>query len=145
MDTKYKSRIEFGKESEELAVKFLRKNGYSIVARNLRLGRGEIDIIATIDDIICFIEVKASSSIEHGLPEEQVGFQKQRQLIKLAKMFLQRNPEFMKNFDSRFDVIGISKKAVFQRTKSLKTNPPKTNPPKTENTLSHIIDAFRLT
>jgi putative endonuclease len=50
----------FGDESEELAVRFLEQEGFSIVERNYFARKlGEIDIIALRDDVLHFIEVKS--------------------------------------------------------------------------------------
>ena len=123
------SQKDFGAQCEELAATFITKDGYKIIARNLRLGRGEIDIIATIGEIICFIEVKASCSLRFGLPQERVNSRKQIQLIKLAKLYLLKNRELQKQFDPRFDVISVVKKE---------------NGREVAYDISHITDAFRL-
>ena len=44
-----------GKYGEDIAVKFLLNSGYTILHRNFKCKLGEIDIIATIDNIIVFI------------------------------------------------------------------------------------------
>ena len=56
-----------GKFGEDCAARFLETQGYTIVARNFRIRSAEIDIIAQIDDVIIFVEVKARSDIRHGL------------------------------------------------------------------------------
>ena len=123
------SHTDFGARCEELAATFLLKSGYEIIERNVRQGRGEIDIIATIDETICFIEVKASNSLQFGLPQERVNHKKQYQLIQLAKLYLQKNVVFQQNFDPRFDVISIVRE---------------TQSSDVTYDISHIIDAFRL-
>lgn len=123
------SNIDFGTLCENLAADFLLDNGYKVIAKNMRMGRGEIDLIATIDQTICFIEVKASCSLAFGLPEERVNLKKQRQLIKLAKLFLQKNRNFQYSFDPRFDVISVIK------NKRNDDSPCE---------IYHLIDAFRL-
>ena len=57
-----------GKLGENYAAQFLEAQGYTIVARNFRIRSAEIDIIAQIDNVIIFVEVKARSDINHGLP-----------------------------------------------------------------------------
>ena len=49
----------FGFAAENIATKFLQKNGFEIIERNFNSRFGEIDIIAQKDEI--FIEVKATS------------------------------------------------------------------------------------
>ena len=47
-----------GRNGEAAAARFLEQRGYAIVATNWRNGRdGEIDLNATIDDLIVFVEV----------------------------------------------------------------------------------------
>ena len=94
-----------GKLGEDCAAKFLEQHGYKIVARNFRIRSAEIDIIAQIGDVIAFVEVKARSSIRHGLPVEAVNFRKQRKIIEAASVFLQDD-----NFCDcacRFDVVEV--------------------------------------
>lgn len=51
----------FGFNAENIATKFLQKNGFEIIERNFHSRFGEIDIIAKKDEILHFIEVKATS------------------------------------------------------------------------------------
>lgn len=53
---------DFGKMAEDMAADYLQKNGYTIVARNFRFQKAEIDIIAEKDDLIIITEVKARST-----------------------------------------------------------------------------------
>ena len=55
---------------EIVAIKYLQKNGYSILDTNFKFGRfGEIDVIAKKDDITVFIEIKYRLSTSFGSPE----------------------------------------------------------------------------
>jgi putative endonuclease len=56
-----------GRQAEERAARFLRRRGYEILDRNVRLGRGEIDIIARHGDIIAFVEVKCRRNRDDAL------------------------------------------------------------------------------
>lgn len=94
-----------GKLGEDCAAKFLESKGYTIITRNFRIRSAEIDIIAQINDVIVFVEVKARSSTRHGLPVEAVNLRKQRKIIEAASVFLQDD-----NFCDcacRFDVVEI--------------------------------------
>lgn len=95
----------FGKLGEDAAVEFLEAAGYTIVARNFRIRSAEIDIIARFDGVIVFVEVKARSSIRHGLPSEAVNFRKQQKIIKAAGVFLQ--DERFCDCACRFDVVEV--------------------------------------
>ena len=95
----------FGKLGEGAAANFLEAAGYTIVARNFRIRSAEIDIIAQIDNVIVFVEVKARSSTRHGLPSEAVNLRKQRKIIEAAGVFLQE--EKFSECACRFDVIEV--------------------------------------
>ena len=94
-----------GKLGEDCAAKFLEAKGYTIIDRNFRIRSAEIDIIAQLDGVLAFVEVKARSNIRHGLPSEAVTFRKQKKIIKAAGVFLQ-NEEFC-NCACRFDVVEV--------------------------------------
>jgi putative endonuclease len=93
-----------GSEGEDLAVRFLQKKGYRIVARNYKTPVGEIDIIARDSDTIVFIEVKTRTDISFGYPFEAVNKRKRQKLKNLALLYLKRQG---KESPVRFDVISI--------------------------------------
>ena len=94
-----------GKLGEDCAAKFLEAKGYTIIARNFRIRSAEIDIIAQAGGVLAFVEVKARSSIRHGLPSEAVTLRKQKKISKAAGVFLQ-NEEFC-DCACRFDVVEV--------------------------------------
>ena len=94
-----------GNAGELFAANYLENHGYKIIAKNFRVRSAEIDIIAEIDDMIVFVEVKTRSNIKHGLPVEAVNFRKQQKIIEAAGVFLQDEKYFDKA--CRFDVIEI--------------------------------------
>ena len=59
-----------GKWGEQAAAEYLEKLGYKILEQNTRTPHGEIDIIASLEGQIIFVEVKARTSRTFGLPEE---------------------------------------------------------------------------
>ena len=63
---------ETGKTGEKLAADWLEKKGFTILEKNWRHKRLEVDIIAEKDNLLHFIEVKSRSSQNYGLPEESV-------------------------------------------------------------------------
>ena len=97
-----KSRGELG---EKKACKFIKKNGYEVLEKNYRTKFGEIDIVASEHETICFIEVKARSNSDYGNPEEFVTKKKQEKLWKTASIYIDNNPSDLENY--RFDVIAI--------------------------------------
>jgi len=56
-----------GQSGEQHAVHYLQHRGYKVLARNVRLGRGELDIIARRGDLVIFVEVKAHKSRQSAL------------------------------------------------------------------------------
>nr|MBP8067657.1 YraN family protein [Pedobacter sp.] len=61
---------DLGKRGEQLARQFLIQRGYEILDENWVFERAEIDLIAYINRIIVFVEVKTRSSTGFGLPED---------------------------------------------------------------------------
>ncbi len=59
-----------GKWGEHVAADYLKQKGYTILETNTRTPHGEIDIIASVDGLVVFVEVKARTSRSFGLPEE---------------------------------------------------------------------------
>jgi putative endonuclease len=86
-------------------LRYLIHNGYSLVERNYRTRRGEIDLIVRKDEALVFVEVTLRRGTGFGDPLEAVTPRKQNTLRSLAKHFLYaRKP----HYDTlRFDVIGI--------------------------------------
>ena len=78
-----------GKYGEDIAVKYLIKNGYKIVERNYHFSRyGEIDIIALDKDTLCFIEVKTRTTEKFGTGFEAVNRTKLSKIYKCALSYL---------------------------------------------------------
>ena len=65
-----------GKWGETTAEEYLRAKGYTILGNNIRTPHGEIDIIASIEGLIVFVEVKARTSRKFGLPEAALTYRK---------------------------------------------------------------------
>lgn len=99
------NRRAFGNEGEQAACKYLQARGWKILERNVRRGRGEIDIIARRRRTTAFIEVKRRSSLDFGRPAEAVNAEKQRRIARAAALYIQENG--LENADIRFDVIEI--------------------------------------
>ena len=92
-----------GIAGEEAAEIWLVQSGYLILERNLRVGRGEIDLIAQRGDTLAFIEVKTTSGAETGI-EERVTRQKQARIARAAAVYLYRCST---SLSPRFDVITV--------------------------------------
>lgn len=95
---------ELGKKGEEIAVDYLKKEGYKILARNWFSDHKEIDIIAQQGDEIVIVEVKTREGDYFEEPWEAVSTRKIRNLVEVADIWLNQRQI---NLDTRFDVISI--------------------------------------
>jgi len=96
-----------GRRGEDLAHRFLRRNGLTVVARNFhqRAGRGELDIVAWDRQTLVFVEVKTRASAEFGGPGRAVGADKERDLRRAAGEYLRRCG--IAREQARFDLVHI--------------------------------------
>lgn len=94
-----------GDRGEEAACTYLTRKGYTILDRNFRAGRFEIDIIARTGDIIVFCEVKTTRTRRFGSPITWVTGHKISRIAQAAREYLQANP--VENVSYRFDIIGL--------------------------------------
>lgn len=101
----YRRRV--GKSGEDEASAFLQKTGYSILEKNFRAERGEIDIIARDGDVVVFVEVKTGRGSGFGPPEMWVDKRKQAQIGKVAQSFLLE--QGWTDVDCRFDVVAVDR------------------------------------
>jgi putative endonuclease len=92
-----------GAEGEALAAQLLEANGYTILARNARVERVEIDLVARRGSTLVFVEVKSRRSRAHGAPEEAVDERKRRRLVRGATAWLRAHGPTARRV--RFDVI----------------------------------------
>jgi putative endonuclease len=96
-----------GRRGEDLAHRFLRKLGFTVIARNYRphSGGGEIDIVAREKEQLVFIEVKTRATGEFGAPDRAVDAEKQAYIGRAAREFARRAGV---EWDLvRFDIVGI--------------------------------------
>lgn len=98
-------QYQFGKSSEAIAVKHLKKQKYKLLAQNYRTKFGEIDIIAKDKRTIVFIEVKARKSDQFGHPKGAVTYQKQKRIVRVAMQYLKETG--LSDVKARFDVVSI--------------------------------------
>jgi putative endonuclease len=96
-----------GRRGEDLAHRFLRRQGYVIVARNYRLSSGdaEADLLARDGEDLVIVEVKTRASVEYGAPERAVDPEKQRHLIRVAREYARKTHTPWERV--RFDVVSI--------------------------------------
>lgn len=96
---------ELGRKGEQLAEEYLAGLGYTILLRNWRHGRYEIDLVTVKNDVLHFIEVKTRSNNKFGLPEEAIDRKKLRQMIFAGAQYHQLYPQWKR---IQFDVLSIS-------------------------------------
>jgi len=97
---------DFGKVGEQLAVNFLRKEGYTILARNYRYLKAEIDIIAQQKNNLVIVEVKSRNSGFLGDLNDLISHKKRELLILAANTYVIENDI---DLEVRFDIITIIK------------------------------------
>jgi putative endonuclease len=83
-------RAQSGASAEALAGRFLESQGLTIVARNFRIRRGEIDLIARDGATLVFVEVRFRRSQSHGGAAESITAAKRARLVAAAQAFLLR-------------------------------------------------------
>jgi putative endonuclease len=96
------NRTQRGRAGEDAAAELLEAAGYRIVARNVRLPDGEIDIIARDGDTVVFVEVKARASRSFGSAVAAVDARKRATLRRIAADWLQIAAPGAR---ARFDVV----------------------------------------
>lgn len=95
-----------GRRGEEAAAKYLRRQGYRIVAHGERSKFGEIDLVAIDGRTVVFVEVKTRQSQDAGHPAEAVEAVKQRRLTRAAVAFLKHHG--LLEHPARFDVVAVT-------------------------------------
>ena len=95
---------ETGRQGEETAANYLLAKGYTILARNYRYRKAEIDLIVRKDKLLVFVEVKTRSRRDYGYPEEAVSVRKMQLFLRTADEYIYRTKW---PYDLRFDIIAI--------------------------------------
>jgi putative endonuclease len=95
-----------GRRYEEQAVSYLKKKGWTLLARNFRCHQGEIDLIFLDGGCLVFVEVKYRTSNICGYPEASVTPAKQQTIQRVAEYYLVRYG-YLSEQTCRFDVIAV--------------------------------------
>ncbi len=96
-----------GRIGEDAASQFLIGKGYVIIERNAYTRFGELDIIATRNTTLVFIEVKTKTGHGFGEPWEMVSKEKLHQVYRMAQQYVVRTGSLMQQAQCRIDVIGV--------------------------------------
>ena len=98
------TKAETGRRGEDIAVGYLRQNGYLICATNWRQGRYEIDIVAQKMGVVHFVEVKTRNALSLATPEQAVTKTKISALHRAASAYLTKNRVVG---DVQFDLLAV--------------------------------------
>ncbi len=94
-----------GDRGEAIAGARLISAGWTLLARNYRLGRREIDLVAARHGLLAFIEVKTRSGSGFGGPEAAVNWRKRREIEAVAGHFVRLHR--LGDVQLRFDAVGV--------------------------------------
>jgi putative endonuclease len=90
-ERRWAADLSAGRRGEDLAHRFLRRHGFTVVARNYRSRSGsEIDLVARDRDALVFVEVKARATAEFGTPDRAVDGEKQAHIERAAREYARR-------------------------------------------------------
>lgn len=95
-----------GKHGENQSAHYLIQKGYRLIEMNFRKNYTEIDIIATKDNTLVFIEVKTRVSDAFGKPFEAITRDKITNLVRTAQLYSKMHPELPTSL--RIDAIGVT-------------------------------------
>jgi len=95
---------EVGKIGEEIARKYLEEKGYKIIEQNYKTKYAEIDLVATKDKVLSFVEVRTKVGEFFGTPEETINHKKMRKLLGNTMAYVSTKKW---NGSSRIDAICI--------------------------------------
>jgi putative endonuclease len=114
------ARQALGRAAEQAAADYLEEAGWRLLGRNVRIGRGELDLIARRGRVLAFVEVKSRRTATCGSPEDAVDARKRRQIARLAGLWLAGRPWALTGVDDvRFDVIAVDAAGATHRVRHL--------------------------
>jgi len=96
-----RSTTDVGRLGETIAAAYLELQGYAVVARNVRCGRREIDLVVRRGDLTCYVEVRLRRRGRYGTAVETIGGTKQRRVWSAALVLAKASGA------TRCDVIAI--------------------------------------
>ena len=94
-----------GTAGEAMAVKWLLDKGFVLLHQNWRHSYYEVDIIASLENVLHFIEVKTRRSKKFGEPEESVNNKKISNLMKAGEQYQYHFPQWKR---VQYDVLSIA-------------------------------------
>lgn len=97
-----------GADAEDLALRYLQKQGLTTVKRNWRCRGGELDLVMREGDTLVVAEVRKRSSDFFGGAAASVDARKRDRLVRSARYFLMEHPQFS-DAVVRFDVLTLDR------------------------------------
>lgn len=108
---------DLGVAGERIAERYLISRGYTILERNWRFAKAEVDIIAAEGEVVVAVEVKSRSSNAYGDPHEFINRRKIQLLRKAMNAYVNLNGL---DQEVRFDIIGIIRENGRERISHLR-------------------------
>lgn len=108
---------ELGKKGEDLAVEYLENEQYTILERNFRFRKAEVDIIASKDTMLIAVEVKTRSTPDFGDPQD---FVKPKQIQALVSAMDAYCTTKDLDMEIRFDIVAIIENKAGRRIEHIK-------------------------
>jgi len=112
-----------GRTFEREAASYLQRQGYRLVASNVRAGREEIDLIVRRGDLVAFVEVKGRTRSGSGHPLEAIDHRKRAAIARVARAWIAEHGRPGDLY--RFDAVAVLPGARSSR-------------------VQHVADAWRL-
>ncbi len=94
------------REGERRAAAFLESEGFTVLEKNFRDRRGEVDIVALRRDELIFVEVKSWRRLPFADLEYSIDRKKIRTIVRESRRYLSEHPEYRKLY-VRYDLIFI--------------------------------------
>lgn len=96
-----------GRRGERAAFFYLRRLGFVVTAQRWRTpkARGDLDLVAWDQDVLCFVEVKTRTTRAVAPAEAAVDADKKRMLRKMAHHYVRQLPD--REVPVRFDILSI--------------------------------------
>lgn len=104
MATRLSEKQAQGRDWEQTALRYLKRQGLAFIEANFTCKGGEIDLIMRDGDTLVFVEVRQRADSKHGGAAASITPAKIRRLVRAAQVYLLRFPRLP---PCRFDVIAI--------------------------------------
>ena len=102
--------VDRGRHFEDLAEALLRDRGWSVVDRNVRFMRKEIDLVVVKDGLVAFVEVKGRNGPGFGHPLEAITWRKRRAISAAARLWMARSRIQARSY--RFDAVWVCRQGA---------------------------------